>query len=91
MTAFEENETSQRANGGTEIIKRKLAKLIDPALTEDFQIIPSRIRNLQEDKIRILWSHDLPEDPESNKIADPAFRNKFHKLILCTKEIFPTN
>jgi glycosyltransferase involved in cell wall biosynthesis len=81
MTAFEENETSKNANGGTEIIKRKLAKLIDPELTKNFQIIPSRIRDLQEDKIRILWSHDLPEDPESSKVSDPDFRNKFHKLV----------
>jgi glycosyltransferase involved in cell wall biosynthesis len=81
MSAFEENEISKKANGGTEIIKRKLAKLIDPELTKEFQIIPSKIRDLQEDKIRILWSHDLPEDPEALKIKDIDLQNKFHKFI----------
>lgn len=81
MSGFEENEISKNANGGTEIIKRKLAKLIEPDLLDNFQIISSRIRDLHEDKIRILWSHDLPEDPESTKVRDPNFRNKFHKLV----------
>lgn len=80
MSGFEENEISKNANGGTEIIKRKLAKLIDSQLLDNFQIISSRIRDLDESKIRILWSHDLPEDPESIKVREPTFRNKFHKL-----------
>lgn len=81
MSGFEENEISKNANGGTEIIKRKLAKIIDPTLLDNFQIISSRIRELQEDKIRILWSHDLPEDPESSKTRDVNYRNKFHKFV----------
>ena len=31
MKAFEENEISKNANGGTEIAKRKLASIIDPS------------------------------------------------------------
>jgi CheY-like chemotaxis protein len=34
MSGFEENEISKNANGGTEIAKRKLASIIDPALLE---------------------------------------------------------
>ena len=80
MSGFEENEISKNDNGDTEIIKRTLAKLIAHKLLDNFQIISSRIRDLEQDKIRILWSHDLPEDPESAKVRDPNFRNKFHKL-----------
>jgi glycosyltransferase involved in cell wall biosynthesis len=81
MSGFEENEISKNANGGTELIKRKLSKLISPELIEDFQIISSRIRYLDPDKIRILWNHDLPEDPESVRIKDLDFQKKFHKFV----------
>ena len=79
--AFEENEVSKNANGGTEIAKRKLAQIIDPKLLENVQIICSRPRELQEDKIRIMWFHDLPYDPEVAVFKDKNFRDKFHKFI----------
>jgi hypothetical protein len=39
MTAFEENDVSAKAFGGTELAKRKLAQILDPELLENFQII----------------------------------------------------
>lgn len=81
MLAFEENEISKNAFGGTEIAKRKLAELIDPELLQHFQIISSRPRELDETKIRILWCHDLAQDPESVKLQDKTFQNKFHKFV----------
>ena len=79
--AFEENEISINANGGTEIAKRSLAAIIDPELQQHFQIISSRVRELDETKIRILHCHDLPEDPESAKFRDPKFHQLFHKFV----------
>ncbi len=81
MKAFEENEISKNANGGTEIAKRKLASIIDPSLLEHFQIISSRVRELDETKIRVLWQHDLSQDPESAKLRDESFQDKFHKFV----------
>lgn len=81
MTAFEENEISKNANGGTEIAKRKLAQIIDPQLLDNFQIISSRIRDLNYDKIRIFWAHDLAFDPESAKFKNDNFKNSFHKFV----------
>jgi glycosyltransferase involved in cell wall biosynthesis len=81
MSGFEENEISKNAFGGTELAKRKLANLLDPNLLDEFQIICSRPRDLQEDKIRVFWCHDLPEDPESAKFRDPNWRNQFHKFV----------
>lgn len=81
MTAFEENEVSKNAFGGTELAKRKLASIIDPILLENFQIICSRPRELMEDKIRIFWAHDLPQDPESAKFKESSFRDQFHKFV----------
>lgn len=79
--SFEENEISINANGGTELAKRQLADLLDPELLSHFQIIASRPRELKEDKIRIFWCHDLPEDPESAKLSEQQFQDKFHKFV----------
>jgi len=81
MAGFEENEISQNAFGGTEIAKRKLTTMLDPELLDNFQIICSRPRTLEQDKIRIFWAHDLAEDPESNKFKDPSFLKDIHKFV----------
>ena len=72
--AFEENEISVNSQGGTESVKRGLASRLDPKLIEDFQIICSRVRKIEEDKIRVYWLHDLPEDPETNHLKDQIGR-----------------
>jgi UDP-glucose:(glucosyl)LPS alpha-1,2-glucosyltransferase len=81
MQGFEENEISKNAFGGTEITKRTIAKFVDEKLASEFQIIPSRVRELNEEKIRIYWQHDLAEDPEVNHLKDANSRNRFQKLV----------
>lgn len=81
MIGFEENEISVNANGGTELAKRRLAELINPDLLKHFQIICSRQRNYDMEKIRVFWCHDLPEDPESQKFRDDEFQRNIHKYI----------
>ena len=78
---FDENEISIKAHGGTELAKRMLANTLDKELLSHFQIIPSRIRDLQEDKIRILFLNDLAGDPEVAQLKDHNYRNKFHKFV----------
>ena len=65
---FERNEISAKANGGTELLK-------------NFQIILSRYRQLDMEKIRIMNVHDLPEDPEAVKFKDKKFQDNFHKFV----------
>lgn len=100
MAGFEENEISTNANGGTEISKRTIAKFVDKKLADEFQIIASRVRNLEEDKIRVYWQHDLPEDPEISHLKDSHSRDRFHKFVFVsnwqlnefnTKLNFPLN
>lgn len=81
--AFEENEISVKSNGGTELVKRKLANRLPSDLTDDFQIICSRVRDLDESKIRVYWLHDLPEDPETRHLKDKSSRDRFHHLVFC--------
>lgn len=82
--AFEENEVSQRSNGGTELIKRGIASSLPSELVDEFQVICSRVREIQEDKIRVYWIHDLPEDPELNHLKDESSRLRFHKFVFCS-------
>lgn len=83
MSGFEENEISLNSQGGTESVKRGLAERLDPELLKDFQIICSRVRHIEEDKIRVYWLHDLPEDPETNHLKDAYSRDRFHQLVFC--------
>ena len=80
---FEENEISEKSQGGTESVKRELAKRLPEGLADDFQIICSRVRKIEEDKIRVYWLHDLPEDPETSHLKNINSRNRFHKLVFC--------
>lgn len=81
MSNFEENEISKNAFGGTELVKRRLGSLIDKELLSNFQIICSRPREFEQDKIRIFWAHDLPQDPESKRFREPEFINNIHKNV----------
>lgn len=81
MSGFNENEISVNAFGGTEIAKRSLASVIDPALLANTQIVCSRIRELDPAKIRIFWAHDLPHDPESAQLKNKALQEKFHHMV----------
>lgn len=75
------NDISEKSNGGTEILARKLETLINPVLLDEFQIVPSRLRGeLDETKLRIFWAHDMPDDPESAHLANGGWR-KYHRLV----------
>jgi glycosyltransferase involved in cell wall biosynthesis len=80
---MEENEISIKSNGGTEQTKRMVAAHLPAGLTDDFQIICSRVRKIEEDKIRVYWLHDLPHDPETNHLKNASSRDRFHKLVFC--------
>jgi UDP-glucose:(glucosyl)LPS alpha-1,2-glucosyltransferase len=78
---FIRNETNQNSFGGTERMTSELAERINPQLLNEFQIVSSRVRDLQEDKIRIFWAHDLPGDPESDFLKDKTQQANFHKFV----------
>lgn len=78
---FVRNETNEKSMGGTERMVMELANRVDPELLKEFQIVGSRVRDLQDDKIRIFWAHDLPGDPESEFLKDKNKQNQFHKFV----------
>lgn len=78
---FVRNETNENSMGGTERMVMELADRLDPKLLKEVQIVGSRVRELQDDKIRVFWAHDLPGDPESEFLKDKNKMNQFHKFV----------
>ena len=80
---IETNEFAKNANGGTELFMRMLynGKTIPREMLLHTQIIPSRVRELKNHKLRILTLHDLPGDPEVEKLRDANYRLNFHKFV----------
>jgi len=69
------------AMGGTELMMKRLYESLPSELLNNFQIIPTRLtEKLKEDKIRILFCHDLWDDPQLNYLANDGWR-KFHLLV----------
>lgn len=75
------NELNAESQGGTELTGRGLYERLTPEELAGFQIISSRVRELDPDLIKVLWLHDLAGDPESQHLADPVSRDRFSKLV----------
>jgi UDP-glucose:(glucosyl)LPS alpha-1,2-glucosyltransferase len=76
------NDVSAKSNGGTELLCRRLEEDVPQELLDQVQIVPSRLYGeLDPTKVRILYLHDLPHDPESQKILSNGRWRKFHKIV----------
>lgn len=70
--------------GGTELILANLKKAL-PDLTDQVQIIMSRPESVKlEDKPRVLWLQDLPQDPASAKLQDKVYRTNFNRIVFAS-------
>ena len=70
--------------GGTELILANLQQAL-PELCAQVQIIMSRPEQyVLEDKPRILWLQDLPQDPASAVLRDAGYRTRFNRIVFCS-------
>jgi|TARA_B100000959_G_scaffold159801_1_gene167403 glycosyltransferase involved in cell wall biosynthesis len=75
---------SKKAIGGTELMRNWLYDEVEerePGLLNDFQIISTRVRELEEGKKRILWVHDLAGDPEVQHLKDKDSLKRFERVV----------
>ena len=75
---------SDKAIGGTELMRNWLFTELDkrePGIRDKFQFISTRVRNLEPDKQRILWIHDLANDPEVQHLKDKENWNQFERIV----------
>ena len=68
------------ANGGTELIVKRLEKCIPQELLNKFQIICDRIITIDETKIRLFWVHNTPYQINNSHLENGGWR-KFNKMI----------
>ena len=77
---MEQNELSKNAKGGTELMLERLYSSVPQPILSKFQIIPSRLRELEENKKHIYWVHDLAGDPEVEHLKAGNWQN-FDKIV----------
>lgn len=77
---MEINELNQKAMGGTELMQKRLHASVSPSILGNFQIIPSRLRELEKGKKHIYWVHDLAGDPEVQHLKNGGWK-KFDKIV----------
>lgn len=77
---MEINDLAKNAKGGTEMMQHALYSKVPRELLEKFQIIFSRVRDLDPKRIPLYYLHDLPGDPESEHLKGGGW-NRFKKLI----------
>jgi len=83
-----ENGIYEKSNGGTERMFRTLMERLPTDVKDRWQIVCSRVRDLDDKKKKILWLHDLASDPESEHLADPTSRWRFEKLVFVSNHQF---
>jgi UDP-glucose:(glucosyl)LPS alpha-1,2-glucosyltransferase len=74
-----EQYLSNFARGGTELMADRINSL-PPELLSQFQIIHSRVRELDHSKRKVLVLHDLPGDPEVQHLKNDGWK-RFDKLV----------
>ena len=75
---------SDKAMGGTELMQKWLFTELEkrePGLKDKFQFIMTRVRHLDPNKQRILWIHDLAQDPEVQHLKNKDTWNQFERIV----------
>jgi len=69
------------ANGGSELMYDALMRRLPRELSDPFQIIVSRVRELEPGKKHILWCQDPYYDPEAQHLGVSELRRRFKKIV----------
>ena len=78
------------AKGGSELMYDTLLAKLPRELSDPFQFIVSRVRELKPDKLKILWCQDPWNDREAEHLTDPELRKRFRKLVFVSHHQFTT-
>lgn len=69
------------SQGGTEQMFKGLMDRLPDELKDPFNIICSRVREVDSSKRNLLWLHDTWDDPESQHLKEKSSLDRFEKLI----------
>lgn len=79
--AIQYNELNANSNGGTELTTRRMFDFLSADDIDGVQFVASRVRELDDNKIKIYIAHDLVGDPETDFMKDQKLRERFDKLV----------
>lgn len=78
-----ESEQSKNANGGTEMMRKRLIDNVDSELLSDVAIHFSRPRHVPADVNKnILYCHDLAQDPENTILRNEKWKQFDHFVFV---------
>lgn len=80
----------EKAKGGTERMYEGVTSRLPQYLLDNFQIICSRVRDLEPKKKKILWFHDTWDDPENEHLKSEKSQARFDKFIFVSYYQFQT-
>ena len=69
------------SQGGTEQMVAGLKQRVPADLLDKFNLICSRVREVDTSKRNILWLHDTWDDPESEHLKKKTSLDRFEKLV----------
>ena len=81
-----ESEQSKNSSGGTEMMRERVIKNVDPQCLGKVAIHFSRPRQLFDDVLNIMYCHDLAEDPENSILANGGWQKFDHFVEACWLE-----
>lgn len=75
------DEMTKNARGGTELLADRVLQVVEPELLEKVQIIFSRPQKLLDGYAKVLYLHDLPEDPAIAQFGNPEFLKQIDRIV----------
>jgi hypothetical protein len=76
----EKGNPAENSLGGTELLTMELFRRLPQEYKDKFQFVVSRVQNIEEEKKRLYWIHDLALDPAHTILTTPSI-DLFSKLI----------
>jgi UDP-glucose:(glucosyl)LPS alpha-1,2-glucosyltransferase len=76
----EKGNLAENSLGGTELLSMELFRRLSQEYKDKFQFIVSRVNDIEENKRRIYWLHDLALDPVHSLLTTPSI-DLFDKLV----------
>lgn len=86
LTVIGENTTNKlnsSVKGGTELMRDRLLKSVDPSIWNKINLIVSRVDEtvFDREKKNVLWLHDTASDPAVSKLNDPELATKVDLFV----------
>ena len=80
----------ENSKGGTEMMYQRIMNRLTNENKKEYQIICSRVRDIDGKKRPIFWAHDFWDDVENEKLKDEEFRDKFSAFVFVSNHQFQT-